>query len=484
MIGRRIPLGIGMAAILAVVPAFAATPLLKEIEAAFVRIGEDVRPSVVNIDVETTSDGEAAANRQQEFEDLFRHFGLEAPEGPMIPEPGSASGSGFIYDTSGHIITNDHVVRDASVIKVRLWNGEVFDAKRVGTDPDTDVAVIKIEPNGTELRPAIIGDSNSLHIGQFAIAIGSPRGLEGSFSFGHVTGLSRQGLQLPENLRFQDFIQTDAAINLGNSGGPLCDIDGRVIGINTAIVYGADSLGFAVPINMAKDVIPSLIANGKVSRGFLGVNMSDVEQAVQRPENVSLEDVLEALKLPDKNGAYVQEVIPESPAAKADIQQDDIIRKVNDQSVAGAADLQKKIAAIPPGTATRIEVWRNGAPLQLEVKLEEYAGNVRLARAGKPVLGMRFQELSQEMAKRVGLEEGETGLLVIDVEEGSPAATGEITAGDIITKISDQAVTTVEQFRKQVNELGEPGKSLFLRVTRAGGRSVPKVILMPEAQSE
>jgi serine protease Do len=250
---------IGMAALVALLllggNAVARSPILKEIEDAFIRLHQEVRPSVVTIDTKGAP-AQSETRGEPDLEDLFRFFGVPEggrPRGPMRPMPRTrATGSGFIYDTAGHIVTNNHVVDGADSITVRLSNGSEYPATVVGQDPDTDLAVIKIEAD--EVLPAVqLGDSDELKVGQFAIALGSPRGFEGSLSFGHISALGRENLAglAAQGLRFQNLIQTDAAINLGNSGGPLANIDGEVVGINIAIVWGANSLGFAIPVNTA-----------------------------------------------------------------------------------------------------------------------------------------------------------------------------------------------------------------------------------------
>ena len=231
---------VACAAILLAGGAQAMSPLLRDIEDAFVRLNEEVRPCVVNINTKGAAEEEGGA-MPEGYEDLFRFFGMPSPHGgqgmPMPRQMRMSTGSGFIYDKEGHIITNNHVVQGAAEITVKLWDGKEYPAKLVGADPDTDLAVIKIE--ATEDLPVVkMGDSSKLKVGQFAVALGSPRGLEGSLSYGHISALGRENLDdlRRQGLRFQNLIQTDAAINLGNSGGPLTNIEGDVIGINVAIV--------------------------------------------------------------------------------------------------------------------------------------------------------------------------------------------------------------------------------------------------------
>jgi serine protease Do len=466
----------------------AITPMLRELEDAFVRIGEQVRPAVVNI--ESEQDQEEAANerapRAPGLEDFFKYYGIPMPdpEDPRMRRRPIASGSGFVFDKAGHVITNNHVVDGAKSIKVRFYNGKEYEAELVGADADTDIAVLKLKNPPSDLHVAELANSDEIKVGQFAIALGSPRGLEGSLSFGHVSALGRDALQLPITLRFQNFIQTDAAINFGNSGGPLVDIDGKVIGINTAIDAVGESLGFAIPINMVKDVAPQLIASGKVTRGFLGVDgimdMKDIVTGTTTPEEFA-----EALGLPDTNGAYVNlGAIAESPAEKAGIKKDDVIRKINGEPVAGAQDLVNKISALSPGANVKLEIWRDKASTEIDLTLAEYPGDVRKARLGSASLGMRVQSLTPELKKRAGLAEDLQGVIVLDVEKDSPAYDAEIMVGDIITEIQQKAVTTPEEFRAMVLEHGQPGKSVLFRVQREGGQTLPVLVKVPEAAAK
>lgn len=460
--------------------ASAISPMLKELEDAYIRIGEQVRPSVVNIDAEQEAPEGMGDPRMRSMEELFRYFNIPMPEGhpPPSRQPSPmASGSGFIYDKEGHIITNNHVVENATSLKVRIHTGEVYDAEVIGTDPDTDLAVIKIETDA-DLPVATLGDSDDLKVGQFAIALGSPRGLEGSLSFGHVSALGRDDLRLPTDMRFQNFIQTDAAINLGNSGGPLCDIDGKVIGINTAIVFGAESLGFAIPVNMAKRIVPQLIEQGKIVRGFLGVSIMDVEDVAETSGSFTVAELVDVLGLPDTSGAYVESAAPDSPAEDAGIKNDDVIRKVNGAVVQDSKDLVRRISDFPPGTEVKLEVWRAKGPMELTVTLSEFPGRTA-AMLGQAILGMRVQPLTPELREQFRIDEDTNGLLVVEVEPGTPAAEAEIISGDIITEVAQQELSTVDELKSLIAEFGKPGESLLLRVARPGERPVPKVIKIP-----
>ncbi len=480
---------IALAVMLTPLAATAANGTLREIESAFIEIGKTVRPVVVNIDVERKTPepmGGMGDMNIQGLEEFFRFFGRPMPNMPIpqpIPQPGPqqrmlprpvASGSGFIYDASGHIVTNNHVIADGEIIKVRLWNGNVYEASVVGTDPQSDLAVIKIDAEET-LPVAKLGNSDTLQVGQYAIAVGSPQGLEGSLSFGHVTALGRDrqdNIVLPD-IRFLNFIQTDAAINLGNSGGPLCNIDGEVIGVNVAIVRFADALGFAIPVNMVHKVVPTLIAEGKVTRGYLGVSIRDARE------------FREAANLPDDKGAFVHEVVDGAPAAEAGIKVYDVIRKVNGEPVNNATDLQYRISDMMPGDTALLEVFRDGKTLELSVTLAEFPDDTAVAVLGPSTLGMRIQPLTQEAIGSMGLDEGTKGVIVAQVDPDGIAARSGIIPGDVIIEIAKQPVDSPETFRNIVRQEAQPGRSVLVRLIRQGA-SMPIIlsIKVPETSGE
>ncbi|MBI2431353.1 MAG: trypsin-like peptidase domain-containing protein [Candidatus Hydrogenedentes bacterium] len=450
----------------------AQSPILKEIESAFVRLHEDVGPSVVNIDTRgALEDG----GDNMEF---FHFFGIPTPEGerPQFPQQQPmrprATGSGFVYTKDGYIITNNHVVENAETITVKLYNGREYKVKAedVKRDPETDVAVLKIETE-EELIPARLGDSDGLLVGQFAIAIGSPRGFEGSVSFGHISALGRQDLGglYDQGLKFQDLIQTDAAINLGNSGGPLCNINGEVIGINTAILWGANSIGFAIPINTVTAVVPMLIKEGKVVRGFLGVGISHARE------------VAEALELPDEDGAFVERVEDDSPAAKADIRTYDVIRSVNGQAVRDANDLVKRISAFPPGEVVKLEIWRDKELVMKEATLSERPAPSEEPRSeSRQVLGMSLADLTPEMVERLGLEEGTKGVLITGVKPGTAAEEAGLMQGDIITEVAKQPVASADELRAILGEQAKTGKQVLVRYIRNGREVIGVLKPAPE----
>lgn len=472
---RSILMAVLAAALLAAGAAQARSPLLAEIEDAFVRLHEEVGPSVVNITVKSAPQ----TSSMRGLPEFFRMYGIPGmPDSPefQMPRP-QATGSGFIYDADGHIVTNNHVVDGAESISVRLYNGNEYDAEIVGADPESDLAVIKITPN-EKLPVAKLGDSDTLKPGQFAIALGSPRGFEGSLSFGHISALGREGLDglAVQGLRYQHLIQTDAAINLGNSGGPLCNIDGEVIGINLAIIYGANNIGFAIPVNTAKHVVPALIKDGKVSRGYIGVYLGMLSQ-----------DLADGLELPDRKGALITQVNEGQPAEKAGLQAYDVIRRVNGVVIEDSPDLQRKIAQYAPGTTVDLEIWRDEKAIHKSLTLAELPDMETLAqgpgRGAEPrreILGMMVQTLTPEIAEERGVESKTEGVIVMRVVPDSPADDAGLMQGDVITEIGRKAVRNVAEFRARIDELRGTGK-LLVRFLRGGGPPQITAIAAPRA---
>ncbi len=446
--------------------------LLREIESIYVNLHERLRPSVVNIDVQ----GKAEEMDMTPFgpmEDLFRFFNVPTPqERPrMRQHRARGTGSGFIYDAEGFIITNNHVVEDADRIVVRLHNGNEYDAEIIGTDPETDIAVIKIDADEA-LQPLTLGDSDKVRVGEFAIAIGSPRGFEGSVSFGHISALGREGLRglAMQGLTFQNLIQTDAAINLGNSGGPLCNIDGEVIGINTAIVFGANSIGFAIPINTAKQTVPVLIAEGKVTRGYLGVSIDDADTYAD----------VETLGLPDSFGAVVRQVQPDTPADVAGLKTYDVIRKVNGKAIGNASELVRTISAYPPDETVTLEIWRDRRTIEVEVTLTERDLLADRRTVEKSVQGITVRDLTPSILERLGVREEIEGVVVTQVEMGSPAEDARLIEGDIIIEVAQQPVANANAFYRLMEEHAEPGKALLIRYVRGSSDPDITIIRVPQ----
>jgi len=406
---------------------------------AFSAVAKKVMPSVVNI---STISKKKMVQPFFEFSPFFD--GLFGDQQPQYRRDKSL-GSGFIISKDGFIVTNDHVVREAESIQVKLSNDKVYDAKVVGGDPKTDIAVIKI--TAADLPAAVLADSDKLEVGQWAIAIGNPFGLERSMTVGVVsaTGRSNMGIETYEN-----FIQTDASINPGNSGGPLLNIHGEVIGINTAIVAAGQGIGFAIPINMAKPVFSQLIQKGSVSRGYLGVTIQPVTEELAR-----------SFGLKQAKGALINDVLKGSPADKAGVRQGDVITAFNGSEVKDPSHLQRMVAEAGIGKTARVTVFRDGKTVEL---------NLTLASADTAPKQRREQvpEGRQGDFDQLGLmvEDAEQGgAVVADVARGSVAAEAGIRRGDVIVSMNRKRIATSAEYLRNLNQAGKAG-SLTLLVRR------------------
>ena len=437
-------------------------------ESPFVGLVDKALPAVVFIDVrkKVSRGGDESAQ-----DELFRRFFGEQQRRPQrVP----SSGSGFIVDAQGHIMTNNHVVSDAEEITVTLNDKRTFKAKVVGTDPATDVAVIKIE--GSRLPTLPLGDSDKIHVGDWAIAIGNPLGmLKGSVTVGIISARGRADLQIfggtPD---FQDFIQTDASINVGNSGGPLCNIRGEAIGINTAINPSGQGIGFAIPINLARHVADQLVAHGTVKRGGLGVELGDL--TTELAEGMDLD--------PDQKGVIIQNVFDDSPAARAGLKRGDVIVEMNGQAVGEMQKFRLRVADTPVGSRVDLVVLRGGRKLPITVTLADRS-ELRFAQGpGQPERpsgrdetvpaaqsGIRVRDLTANERQQAGVK---NGVLVVEVEEGSAAEDAGITANDIIEEVGGKAVTDGDSFSRSLKDASTRGRPAVLLVRRgSASRFVP-----------
>jgi serine protease Do len=427
-------------------------PVAKEnpgrlIPESFSQLAEQARPGVVNIRTVKTTKGGGR---------VFRHFfgnpfGESNPfkdffnppfeNGPSHDFKQRSLGSGFIIDRGGYIVTNNHVIEDADQIKVRLSNEKEFDAELVGRDANTDLALIKIK-DADDLMPLAMGDSDSLKVGTWVVAIGSPFGLEQTVTAGIVSAKGRIIGSGP----YDDFIQTDASINPGNSGGPLLNMNGEVVGINTAIIASGQGIGFAIPINLAKGIIAQLKSKGEVTRGWLGVGIQDLT-----PE------LAEYYGVKEKQGVLVTQVFEGDPADRGGIKPNDIIIAVNDQSVTSARDLSRIIANIGVGKRTSIKLLRDGR--EKTVYIETTKRQDSRAMAGQEPqepngeLGLRLKNLDPQTAERFGYGAGEKGVLITEVEPGSKADSVGFQQGDLIKEVDRKPVTTVPELRKQLDKI-------------------------------
>ncbi len=432
-------------------------------------IAKRVSPSVVNITVEkNVKASERGGEGPDPFDDeFFRRFFQ-----PRIPAPRDFKqrglGSGTIVTKEGYVLTNNHVVADADKISVKLPDGRQFEAKLVGRDPATDVAVVKID--GADLPTAKLGNSDELDVGESVMAVGNPFGLEQTITAGIVSAKGRSQVGVTD---YEDFIQTDASINPGNSGGPLINLKGEVIGVNTAIFSrsgGNMGIGFSIPINEAREIMTSLIATGKVTRGFLGVVIQDITQ-----------EIAGALGVKAGEGVLVANVGPNSPAARSGIKQGDVIVTFRGQTVKSVNGLRYAVARVKPGETVPSEVLTEGKRRTVNIKIEEQPADMRTAMGeggpdssenqGGPnapvdqVLGMTLQPLTPEIAERMGYQ-GLKGILVSDVDPNGPAAAAGVQQGALILEANRRSVKTVAELKEQIKKT--PSKQYLLLLVRLG----------------
>ncbi|MDJ0787224.1 MAG: Do family serine endopeptidase [Myxococcota bacterium] len=423
---------------------------------SFAELAEQVSPAVVNIRTERT-----ITPSQRRRHPLEEFFGGQ-PFGELFQMPRNnvpSLGTGFIISDDGYIVTNNHVIEDVDKIVVQFQDEETAEATVVGRDPKTDVALIRIEVE-RELPYLPLGDSDRIRPGDWVIAIGNPFGLEHTVTAGIVSAKHREINQRSESRRFDDFIQTDAAINPGNSGGPLLNLRGQVVGINTAINPRANTIGFAVPVNLAKSILPQLRASGRVSRGWLGVYIEAID-----------EDKAELMGLPDRSGALVSKVEPEGPAAEGGLKAGDVIVEFNGQAVEEMEKLPKLVAAAPVGSEAAVVVLRKGKKKTLSVELGELERGEQLARASLPsgeaptekaeAYGLEVKELTPDVAEQLGMED-EEGILVTGVEPGSSAAEAGLRQGDVILQVNQEEVGGLSDFRDSLSG-SEKGALLLVR---------------------
>ena len=424
----------------------------------WVSLSKGAKPAVVNISTSRRTPGRAIPDLEgrpgeRSPEDFFKRFFEEAPRRPV-----RAVGSGFILSADGYIVTNNHVVEDATGIQVKLADGRELAAKVVGRDPKTDLALLKVEATGLPVVP--VGDSNALQVGEPVMAIGNPFGLEQTVTTGIVSATGRVIGSGP----YDNFIQTDASINPGNSGGPLINARGEVIGINTAIFSqrgGSVGIGFAVPSSLAKSVITQLVEHGKVERGWLGVSVQPLTK-----------ELAKGFKRNDAAGALVASVVAGSPAERAGVKPGDIIVEFAGKKVAKSGDLPSLVAEARVGNDVPVVVVREGKEVRLTARIarleEEEAAKVADVEVdGKNKLGLSVQPLTPPMASELGLQVRE-GVLVRDVAAGSRAGEAGIRAGDVIVEVDRQPVRTVEELKAHVDNQVK-GAPMVLLIRREGG---------------
>ena len=430
--------------------------------ASFNRLAVMVSPAVVNIRTVKTIKGGGPVFRQFQrdpwgkegpFKEFFeRFFGDETQREFKQP----SLGSGFIIDADGYVVTNNHVIEDADQIKVKLKDESEFDARIVGRDPNTDIALLKVE-SGKKFATVKLGDSDELQVGQWVVAIGSPFGLEQTVTAGIVSAKGRVIGSGP----YDDFIQTDASINPGNSGGPLLNMQGEVVGINTAIVATGQGIGFAIPINLAKDIIVALKEEGEVTRGWLGVAIQDLSTEMAEYYNIE-----------SKEGVFVADVFEGDPADNAGIQPKDIILEVNGEKISTSRQLTGIIAKIPVNDSAKIKILRNGKEKTIKVKIAKRPEERLAARERAPeqteAFGIRVSDLTPEISQRFSIDET-GGVVVTQVASGSKGDEADVRVGDIIKEINRRPVNNTSEYKSILGQIA-PGESvnLFIRRKNAG----------------
>lgn len=397
------------------------------------------------------------------FEQFERQFGQQDAQ----PRKLSSLGSGFIISADGFIVTNNHVVAEADEIKVKLLGRDkAYDAKIIGRDPETDLALLKIEA-GNSLPTLEFGNSDATKVGEWVMAIGNPFGLGHTVTAGIVSAKGRHIGAGP----FDSFLQTDASINPGNSGGPLIDLDGRVVGINTAIVPNGQGIGFATPASMADKIIRQLKHGKTISRGWLGITMQELD-----------ENTAKAVGLKDTVGVLVAHVIPGDPADKGGLKIGDVIMKLNGQAVDGSSTLLGRIASMRPGEKIQLGVWRQNRMIELSITLGERKPNFVAeqqnkspkAQAAAVVLGLSLRPVEGgEEAQALGLQKPQ-GLVVLEVQPDRPAAQIDILPGDVVIEANQQAVNTIEQLKTRVGESRQKG--LVMLLLKRQGRNLLRAI--------
>ena len=434
--------------------------------ASFADVAERLNPAVVNIDATFRGTNRSRRQLPAPLPDSPEPFD-RLPGGGDRDAPRRGAGTGFLIDAAGYILTNHHVIVDADRIMVRLTDGRTLKAERVGSDPDTDIALIKVE-SARPLPHAALGDSDTLRVGEWVLAIGNPLAYDHTVTVGVVSFIGRELF----DQSLDRYNQTDAAINFGNSGGPLINARGEVIGINSAISSRASNIGFAVPINQAREILPQLRETGRVARGFIGVTLKDLD-----------DDLRHSLGLRAKTGALVEDVRSDSPGARAGLRPYDIIVAADGKPIAGNDELIQLIAGRKPGTTATLQVIRDGRSMNVPVKLAERPPRERRAEAQEEQprpssqrqvpLGLSVRELDRDLARRFNLPDGTTGVVVSRVEPMSAAFDADIQRGHVLLEINRRPVRSIEDYRRMTDN-ARPGDVLTLYVfdAESAGRAL------------
>jgi serine protease Do len=425
----------------------------------FADLADQVKDAVVNIS--TTQVIKENPMQQQftapnsPFREFFgddfwkRYFGGESPQGQMKTH---ALGSGFIIDQDGTILTNNHVVEKADEIKIKTVSGKEYDAKVVGRDPKTDIALIKVNPSTDMPKAAQLGDSDALRVGDWVMAVGNPFGLGNTVTAGIISAKGRIIGAGP----YDDFLQTDAAINPGNSGGPLFNMKGEVVGINTAIVAQGQGIGFAIPISVVKEILPQL-KTGKVIRGWLGIMIQDIT-----PE------LAESFGTTETKGAMVGDVVADSPADKAGIKRGDIVKELNGKEIDNVHTLSRVVAGLAPNTTATLKIVRDGKQSEIKVSIgtmPDEGTEGKEPKKKETAWGFTVQNLTPEIIGRFGFDQNETGVIISEIQPGGLAAEAGLQAGDLVKEVNKQKVQNVRDYTQALQKM-KKNETLLLLVKR------------------
>ncbi len=425
----------------------------KDLGLAFVEVAKKVKPAVVYIRSEktvTVSPGEGLGEdffKGTPFEDFFKRGA------PPTKQRQVGEGSGVIVDPAGYILTNYHVVGGADKLTVHLYDGRELTGTVRGTDQKTDLAVIHVEAK--DLPVAALGDSDKLQVGEWAIAIGAPFGLEQTVTVGVISAKGRSGLGTGT---YEEFLQTDASINPGNSGGPLVNIEGEVIGINAMIIQPGQGIGFAIPINLAKTIMTQLIKEGKVVRPWVGMGLQDIT-----PE------LMTAFNLKEKEGALISQIFPESPAEKAGLKVGDIILELDGKKIKNSQDVVREVLKRQVGQQIQLAVMREGKRIEVPVTTAQMPADLTERKGAQPPrewFGLKVAPVTPDVAKELGLSKAE-GVLVEGVDPGSTAQQAGLRKGDVILEVNRQKIQDEKDYRNAMEKI-KPDQSVLLLVNRGG----------------
>ncbi len=408
--------------------------ILEEIQETITQLAEHVTPTVVGVST---------------IRNLSRTGGIPRQDGAYIP----GSGSGVVIHEDGYIVTNNHVIGNGMKVEIHFSDRSTLIADIMGRDPDTDLALLKVHA-ARKFPSAVFGDSGTVKIGQWVLAVGNPFGLDRTVTLGVISGIGRENMNVS---RYENFIQTDASINPGNSGGPLFNLRGEVIGINTAIISFAQGIGFAIPSNMTNRIVRQLKTGGKVVRGWLGVGIQPLPP-----------QLADTAKIPDGLGIMVNEVFPGEPAARAGIRSGDIITQIGNERLTSTNQLSRVVAGFTPGEKVLVHVIRDGKPLRLHVFLgikkdESVVASLPFT-ATEIDLGIDVTPVTEDLARQFSLEQ-DTGILVVDVARTGVAYAEGIRKGDVIQEVNRAAVPTIRDFRRTLEAIN-PGETILLRILR------------------